>query len=84
MLLPKILPQGNAFLREVLFIIAARYLIESHILLSVLPEMTATQVTLMDKNIYFAIILVRYVTNLRYNHQSQKVHKSVQVDNVNT
>ena len=55
MLLPKIFPQPNELLGEVLLIIAARFVIrESRILLCLLSKMTATQVT-VDKNFLFIL-----------------------------
>ena len=61
--------QENALLQEVLHIIAASFVIGNRVFYYVclLPEMTATQVT-VDKNILFifAIIVFKHVTHLRY------------------
>ena len=69
MLLPKILPQANALLQKVnvAYNTCTFRDRESRILLFQLPKVTATQVTVDKKHfIYFAIILFKYVTHLRY------------------
>ena len=64
MSLPKILPQENAFLREVLLIMAESYVTGNRIFyVCLLPEMTAIQVT-VDKNILF--ILQSFSLNMLY------------------